>query len=301
MKPGRYSGMPEQQYFALDAVNSSKLKLVGRSPAHCKAGEQADPKETEALRLGRLIHCAVLEPGRLAEAYCVKPDPDNYPGALTDLASYKVKANLLGLKVSGTKAVLKARILEADPGAMFWDDIQTDSVGGRQEFKQDQWEIQERIVAAIEDTPSAKAALSGGVAEEVVVWEDPVTMQMCKSRMDYYREDIGVVLDLKTCDDARPAAVQRAIMKYGYHRSAAHYLNGLRAMGLPGDDFAWIFVEKSPPHAIGMYFAAPEMIYAGEDDMRRHLNLYSYCMDTGNWPAYSENFETINLPEWAQE
>ena len=91
----------------LDAVNSSKLKLVGRSPAHCKAGEVADPKETEALRLGRLIHCAVLEPERLAEAYCVKPDPSQYPGALTSHESYKVQANLLGLKISGSKAVLE--------------------------------------------------------------------------------------------------------------------------------------------------------------------------------------------------
>ena len=301
MKPGRYSGMPELEYFALPAVNSSKLKLVGRSPAHCKAGEQADPKASEALRLGRLIHCAVLEPERLDEAYCQKPDPEQYPGALTDLASYKVKANLLGLKVSGTKAVLKERIKEVEPLTIFWDDFSGDVANGRQEFSAAHWEMQQRICAAIEDTPSAKAALTGGVAEETLVWEDAETGQMAKARMDFYREDIGVVIDLKTCDDARVSAVQKAIMRYGYHKSAAHYLNGLRALDLPCDGFAWIFVEKSAPHAIGLYFASPEMIYAGENDMRRYLATYAQCMKTDIWPSYCQDFQTIELPEWAQE
>jgi exodeoxyribonuclease VIII len=118
--------------------------------------------------------------------------------------------------------------------------------------------------------------------------------------MDYYREDLGVIFDLKTTTDARPQAVQRDIMKYGYHKSAAHYLNGCRALGIPGDNFAWIFIEKEPPYAIGLYFCSPDLLLRGEIEMEKYAAEYFACKRSGEWPAYSPEFQTIDAPSWAQ-
>ena len=127
------------------------------------------------------------------------------------------------------------------------------------------------------------------------------TGQMAKARMDYLS---GGYRCRGRLENLRRRPTQRcaeSIMKYGYHKSAAHYLNGLRALDMPADGFAWVFVEKQPPHAIGLYFASPEMIYAGENDMRRYLATYAQCMKTNIWPSYPGDFATIELPEWAQE
>ena len=297
----RHSGMPEEEYFRLDALNSSLLKLMGRSPAHCRAAMvKTLHKESEALRMGRIIHAAVLEPERFASEYCETPRAE-LTGALNDLASYKVVAKDLGLKVGGSKADLKARILEIEPETQFADDVNQQLTAGREPLKPEQWEMVTGIAEAIEANPSARGSFSNGIAEETLVWIDQETGTRCKSRMDYYHEESGIVVDLKTCEDARIAAVTRDIVRYGYHKSAAHYLNGLKAANLPGDNFAWIFVEKTRPYAISAYFAAPDMLEQGTSDMRRHLNDYAQCKNSGVWPAYSLDFQTINLPEWAQE
>ena len=151
---GRFSDLPEAHYFASLAVNSSLLKLVGRSPAHCKAAMDADEKtDTEAQRLGRMIHCAALEPDRFGEAYCQAPATEDFPEALTDLPSYKEKARELGLKVGGSKAELKARILDATDDTVFWEDLLPTLVGERSPLKSEHWHMAQSILTSIAASP----------------------------------------------------------------------------------------------------------------------------------------------------
>ena len=299
--PGRYAGVPEADYFAANAINSSRLKIMGRSAAHCKADMDADEKpDTEAQLLGRMIHCAALEPSRFTEDYCLEPAPADHPGSLTDHASYKAMAKSLNLKVGGSKAELKARILEAEPLVPFWEDVMPDLVDGRAALKPAHWGMAQSILASIADNPKARRSLSSGTAEESLIWMDQATGLACKARLDYYREDLGVVFDVKTTEDARPHAVERDVLKWGYHHSASHYLEGLKALGLPGDNFAWIFIEKKPPYAIGLYFASPDLLLRGQFEMRGYLDRYAECLATDVWPAYSPDFQTVDLPVWAQ-
>ena len=69
-------------------------RLAGHgSPAHCRAYlDAASRPDTEAQLVGRMVHCAVLEPARFATDYCPAPAPADFPEALTDLASYKAAA-----------------------------------------------------------------------------------------------------------------------------------------------------------------------------------------------------------------
>jgi hypothetical protein len=124
---------------------------------------------------------------------------------------------------------------------------------------------------------------------------------LCKARLDYYRPDLGVVFDLKSTVDAREHPVQRDIEKYSYHVSAAHYMNGLLALGLPAAGFGWIFVEKTAPFAQGLYFAADDMLATGRDRIAQYLTEYTACAEADHWPAYDGAFRTIDLPAWAQQ
>jgi hypothetical protein len=124
---------------------------------------------------------------------------------------------------------------------------------------------------------------------------------LCKARLDYYRPDLGVVFDLKSTIDAREHAVQRDIEKYAYHVSAAHYMNGLLALGLPAAGFGWVFVEKTAPFAQGLYFASADMMSIGRDRCAQYLFEFDGCSKTDRWPSYCGDFTTIELPAWAQQ
>jgi hypothetical protein len=331
-EPGRYSGVPDTDYFAAPAVNASTLKHMGRSALHCKAQmtRSGDRPDTEAQKVGRLVHCAVLEPERFAADYVREPTVEDFPEALVSAEDYKAKAKALDLKVGGSKDALKDRITEhlndqlaqfvADhqahldcltekqeanykslqAGNLFFDDIVADQTHGKTPLKADHWYLAQAIIESLAANPKAAKALSGGVAEETLVWRDVLSGLLCKSRMDYYREDLGLIVDVKTTEDARPEAVARDIHKYGYHISAAHYLDGLQALDLPGgQSFAWVFVEKKPPHAIGLYFASEDMIERARELHREQLSDFARCKVSGIWPAYPGEFQTIDLPAWA--
>lgn len=308
--PGRYSGVPEADYFAAtSALNSSALKPMSRSPAHCRAYLDAPSRpDTAALALGRMIHCAVLEPARFRATHAPAVDVADHPGALVSVEDYRGAARALGVKLSGTKSDLYLRIKDALsvlPPAdaaryVFWDDVVGDT-GGRVALPPAQWDMAQAIMAAVAGHERAGRALQGGVAEETLVWRDAATGVLCKARLDYYREDLGVVFDLKTTEDARAPAVSRDILKWGYHLSAAHYLAGLEALGLPAVGFAWVCVEKSAPYAIGLHLASPPLLDQAAHEHRALLARYAACVQSGKWPGYADDFAAIDLPRWAQD
>lgn len=305
-QPGAYRDVPEAVYFALPALNASTLKLMGRSPAHCAAylAAQADADHdaapTAAQYIGRALHAAVLEPDRFPIDFMCEPQPQDH-GAMVSQDHYKAAAKLLGLKVSGTKAALKAAILEADPAARFWDDMLPTFTAGRVVLKPHEWAMCEAVMASVKGNPRAAKSFSGGENELTLIWHDKRTGALCKARLDYYRPDLGIVFDLKSTIDAREHPVQRDIEKYSYHVSAAHYMNGLLALNMPAVGFSWVFVEKTAPYAQGLYFAADDMLATGRDLIAYYLADYTECAASDQWPAYDGAFHTIDLPVWAQQ
>ena len=74
--------MPADQYFASAAVSNSDLKWIAPpyTPAHFaayKAGEIVK-EETDAMRIGTLTHCCILEPDKMAGSYAIKPEGMNF-------------------------------------------------------------------------------------------------------------------------------------------------------------------------------------------------------------------------------
>ena len=55
--PGVYENVPDEDYFAIEAENNSKLSALGITPAHSKLKMES----TEAMLFGRAVHCYVLE------------------------------------------------------------------------------------------------------------------------------------------------------------------------------------------------------------------------------------------------
>jgi hypothetical protein len=155
------------------------------------------------------------------------------------------------------------------------------------------------MAAAVHTHPAAATLLTGGYREITAYWEDKETGLPCRARPDYLNDDMSLVADLKTCASAAPGAFSRAVNQYRYHVQDGWYRDGLKVLGCPVEHFAFICVENTPPHAVACYVLEPSAVDLGRELYRRDLKTYAICKQENRWPGYSEEIETLRLPNWA--
>lgn len=160
--------MTHPDYNSINAVRFSRLKRLAVSPLHYKEHVE---KETEALRLGRAVHLAVLEPARYRDEVAVW-EGKTRRGKEWD--SFQAQ--------NETKTILRA----ADH------------------------EMAMALSKAVNADPLAGVLLRGGKAEHTRTWTDPGTGLTCKARLDYYAEgrvvDLKTTSKIQPRDFARQAA-----------------------------------------------------------------------------------------------
>jgi len=257
-KPTRQviADMSSADYHAHPAVSKSVLDKLARSPLHCRAYLDGERTEpTPAMLLGTAVHTAILEPERFDVEYAV------FEGDRRTTAGKQAYADL----VSRGKSIVSA----------------SDS------------DVISSMAAAVRAHPVASALLRNGSAEQSVFWTDPMTGLGCKCRPDWWRTD-NIVVDVKTTEDASPAAFAKSIAGFRYHVQAAHYLAGTQA-----DRFVFIAVEKKAPYAVAVYELDAVSLEVGEAIRREELNIYDICSRAGEWPGYSPDIEVLSLPAWA--
>jgi len=234
----------------------------------------------------------------LAATIPVKAD---YPDAIDSVADHKAAAERLGIDLASktTKADIRAALENAGADVVFMDDLLLPPEG-KTAISPLQADAAIGAVTSIEADADASFYLTGGVAEQSFVWVDKATGELCKVRTDYYRETDGVIVDLKTCEDARPAAVARSISNYGYDVSAAMYMDGVAGCGKPADQFVWVFVETTAPFAVRCYLASDALLSRAREKYHGGLEQFSACRDAENWPAYPGGLVEIDIPAYAR-
>lgn len=274
---GIYEDVPFEDYCKWDAVNQSRLKLLGRSPEHYLMAEHGEP--TKALEFGELCHVGVLEADRVAERYAVMPafeldsrncKKDGTPSESKTTAFYKQQ-----------KATFELRAADE----------------GRKVVEQAQFMDVVNMVGAIQRNTTAVHYLNG-LREVSIIWNDTSTGIRCKARIDVAAED-GLT-DFKTCPDPHPQEFERSIWKYGYHRQAAWYIDGWEA--LTGDvlPFRIVAVGKETPRQC----CAAEMdtlsVTIGRAENQEALAHLLECRQQQSWPGY-ENPVCWSLPAFVTD
>lgn len=259
---GLRSNIPNAAYHAAAGISKTGLDHLAKSPAHYMAYLREGVPETPALRLGRVIHRAILEPDSLSLA--VAPECD--------------RRTTVGKKA--------------------WADFVAASVGCEIVTPTEAEQIR-RMRDAVYVHPAARRLLfAPGHAEVSGWWFDRTTGELCRCRPDYLRED-GILVDLKTTEDAGPAFA-KSCANYAYHKQAAFYMDGVEAVtGERPAGFVFVAVEKSAPYAVAVYQLAPVDIELGRALYQRDLMTLADCKIKHAWPAYSEKIETLSLPGWA--
>lgn len=261
----RKADIPQEKYRADAALSRSDLFWLHKSPLHFKWAAEHPASETAAMFFGTAFHTLVLEPERFADEYIVH--------GRIDKRTKEGKALAAEIEASGRRAI---------------DEETMQALEGMRD--------------SVMSNPYA-ARLLAGEKEQSYFWTDPPTGIELKCRPDCRTDlsDTGVIVDLKTTDNADAEGFGRSCLNYGYDLQAAMYKQGVEAVEGKPHRFVFIAVEKKPPYACSVLEADELMIRKGSDDLRKYLETVSDCRRTGNWYGYNGSDGKpgfAELPPW---
>jgi exodeoxyribonuclease VIII len=261
--PGVHPDLPAETYHAVEALSASGIKKLLRSPAHYILERTQAKPPTEAMRIGTAVHTLLLEPHRAAE--------------IVEMPTFNSRSK-------DGKAERQAW-LEANEGV--------------QAFDSETFERVHRAAEAARVHPAAAALLSEGRSEVSLMWSDAALGVPCKARVDWLRDD-GAMVDVKTTQDASADGFSKAIGAFQYHAQAAWYFHGAEhLLGATPTFWAFVAVETEPPFAVATYVLDAASIRAGMTLCSRALRVYAECLQSGQWPGYSEEVQPISAPRWS--
>jgi hypothetical protein len=261
-------GIDNDTHHKLVGWSCSKLKDMARSPAHYYSRHVLKQKQadTPAFAFGRIAHAALLEPTRF-------------------LKSYKVQPDFGAMQSSKNREARDAWLKDMPPGSIVLTSDQADQIKG--------------MIDSILSHPVGEELLKDGVTERTGYCTDEATGEILRIRPDLLRRD-GIMVDVKTTEDASFKGFQRSVFNFGYDMQAGMYLDvGTRIEGKPLHTFAFLAIEKAPPYAVAVYVAGQDVLERGRARYRKALARGIQCRTQGRWPSYQEEAQTITLPAWA--
>jgi len=273
MKPGIYHDISNADYHATTAINASFLKSwVLYSPFHAKHGKND-------------INKIVADLGTATHSMALQPELN-----LVEMSTEKTRATK-AYKEDEARCIEEGKVLLPEKdykmvlGLIYGIDGVTEDGN---------------YTGGLMGDPHCKKLLTekDRVCEASIFVNDPNTGQLLKSRPDIFSEKLGMMGDVKTCQDASPRKFGREIFMRGYHLQAAHYLICAEEHGLKIKNWGFLAVQKTWPylahfHMLDDYVLdySKQICRAAYEEMQRAEEAGVY--DT-RWPSFS----THELPEY---
>ena len=269
-EPGLYADIPEAVYHA-DAVPAGSLSVSGAKkllPPYCPAIYRYERDhgraEKRAFDFGHTAHSKVLGVG----LNVVPIDAPNYK-------TKKAQEERDAAYAAGNVPLLTSEIAVVD-----------------------------EMAEALRRHPLAMTLLSGdGGVEQSAFWHDDEFAVWRRARFDRWTRLINgmvAIVDYKTATTADPHTFARKAPDFGYEMQAAWYRDAAKAVGLD-DDAAFVFIvqDKNPPYLVSPVQLDDPALARGRARNRQALEIFRDCQQSGIWPGYSDDIETVSLPRWA--
>jgi len=184
--------------------------------------------------------------------------------------------------------------VDAKRGKVWTDPASAAEAEGKIALTSKEWAQVVAMRDAVMAHPFARGLFTGHKAEQSVFWEEDGLMLKC--RPDAWQP--GALIDLKTARDANPNEFGKTAHEYGYHQSAAHYIDGVKAATGEELPFHFVLVEKTAPYLVSVVELDIEAINIGRQLNDRAKRIYRECLETNTWPGYPAA-NLISLPMWA--
>jgi hypothetical protein len=228
--------IPDSEYFKIDALSNSGFRLLKESVLHY---ENRDLFELQgaSLNIGSALHKLVLE------------EDTFYDDFITEYFE--------GCELNkNTKAYKEAK-------AKWIETVKDKTILSINDFEK--VEKMAKNVRAI-----AGGLLQNGVAEQAFLSSFDNIPVKCK--VDYYIEQAGVVIDLKTTKSIKD--FKKSIIDYGYGTQAPFYIDVLNSLGKNATRFVFILVETVAPYMVSIQEMEVDSINLGRKIYSEYLKDY---------------------------
>jgi hypothetical protein len=264
---GLHPGVSFESYSAVEAMNVSKLKEMGRSPLHFRYWCEHQ-RDSKAFAMGRAAHAAVLEPERFDRDFVVWDQ-------MTDGGRLRPR----------TGKDYEAFVRENE---------------GKAIIKPDEHRFAIAVRSAVRAKPAAKKYMREGQPEVAMVWNDAATGALCKGRVDWITcvDGVDTVVGLKTTADLTARAFSQQAARLLYYLQWAYYFDGYSTITGKEPRMIEIVVEGEPPHDVVVYLIPPEVIELGREEYRGLLVKLGECEQSKRWPGRSDNELLFELPAY---
>ena len=260
--------MTREEYDAIDAVNWSRLKVLGKSPAHyLHLLTSHEDDDTDARQRGRVLHLAIFEPEKYAREVVVYPE----------------------------KRAGKA-----------WDAF-AEKHSGKEIITSRMSKVVTEMAASVRGAPMAAQFVSAGRPEKTVRWRyaSPPIAHVegfefaCKGRLDFVA-DCGAIVDLKSTRDASPTGFAKEVLRWEYHGQLAYYRDGYFAATGIDLPVVIVAVESLAPYVVQVYRVPEDVLELGRERYTQLLAHLNVCRRSATWPGYAEAPLELELPRWAR-
>ena len=295
LEPGLYDDLSFIDYLKIEAMNFHTLKELDISALHLKhVFDGYRQPSTDALRLGRAIHCGVLTPKLFATDHPVSP------GCAAPMKSGARKGLACGKSARWSEdgsTFYCGTHAKGDDLLVEFDNVLTEAEG-------------HNIASVVESVlhhPAGACLLKEGKPEQTIVFERHGVL--CKARVDWLMD--GHFVDLKKLQrgKADDRSLLQAIVKYSYYQQLAFYAAAVMSIQgeMPAADL--LFCEDAPPYDVTLLPFDEQSLLIGLAEMDQLLKRYKRHRADGNWPGVFADAISIEtgqvkrggLPKWYRD
>lgn len=281
---GAYPDIPIEDYhnnpdlLPAPSLSASGAKtIIAKSPYHfwassCFNPNRPEPEPKSHFKIGQMAHDWLLTPDRLDDMYFVLPE---------------------GFNAAHTKKWA---------GAI--EEMEAAKESGLTILRHQDAETVRRVADAIGMNDVARLAMSAGVTEITLVWQDKETGVWLRCRPDFLPNSVirgaavRAVTDLKfmSPEYCSPQGFSNAIRRFGYHIGAGFYFEGIGAVyGAQPTHWVHAVVEKEFPFSVSTYPLPQADIERGKHQMRMAVRRFADCLAADHWPAYTTEPTEVGL------
>lgn len=273
--------MTDEQYHAdKTAVGSSSLRKAKKSLlSFAGAMWLRSEAETEAMRMGKIIHLATLEGSKFIERYVVEP---HFTGFTKDG------------KVTDSRNATDVK----EKYAKWQKDLPKDAIVVTEEER----ETIRCMADSVLSHPTASQVLTNVKTEIAGYARDPKTGILVKIKPDVLAFTSEILADLKTCRDSHWFEFRRTVESKKYYFQDSMYADVTQQItGIKPEHRVWIAVENQFPFETRVHEVCPIYKEAGSAEYRHCLDLVKQGIDNNDFPGGQLDPELTQPSVWFEK
>jgi len=253
--PVSFAGMIDADYRQAKGLSKSMLTHFMKSPAHYQQALKTPMEPTKAMNFGVAFHAEMLI-DNASSLYAVQPEADG--------------------RTKEGKAI-KEKFASENQGKTIISMEEGEMIVGMRD--------------SIMEHPLASSIIENRGNSEFSMFatlETSTQPILLKGRFDAFDKSTGILMDIKTCEDASPDGFKKAIRNYGYDIQQVHY-SWLASQLYTVNNFYFIAVEKTPPYAVGVYEIGNNMLEFAKNRWTKSMESFAVCQSKDIWQGYSND------------